>query len=126
MDQYTLIKHIHMSAAVLSFLGFLLRGIWMLQGSQLLKAKLTRVLPHIIDTVLLGAAIYLVIASQMYPFVVNWITAKVVLLVVYIVAGTVALKRGKTKRTRIMALVISIVAVMSIFAIAAIKPAMSF
>ena len=37
-----------------------------------------------------------------YPFVHGWLTTKVVLLVVYIVLGTYALKRGHTKRIRWM------------------------
>ena len=122
MEYYTLAKHIHMGAASLSLLGFLLRGFWMFKESPLLQAKLTKILPHIIDTVLLAAAIYLVILLQAYPFQVNWITAKVLLLVAYIITGTIALKRGKTKLIRIITWFISLALIMSIFAIAAIKP----
>lgn len=122
MEYYLIIKKLHMSAAVLSFLGFLLRGYWMMMGSKLLNAKLSRVLPHIIDTILLGSAIYLVFASQMYPFVVNWITAKVVLLIAYILLGTVALKRGKTKKVRVLAFVVSVLTICAIFGIASAKP----
>jgi len=122
MDYYLVVKKIHMSAAVLSFLGFLLRGYWMMMGSKLLNAKPTKVLPHIIDTVLLGSAIYLVFASQMYPFVVNWITAKVILLIAYILLGTVALKRGKTKKVKIGAFVVSVLIICAIFGIASAKP----
>jgi len=125
VEHYLLVKQIHMVAAGLSLLGFLLRGYWMMSGNQLLQAKPTKILPHIIDTVLLAAAIYLVVILQVYPFVVNWVTAKVVLLVVYIIAGTVALKRGKTKQSRVIAFIISVAAILSIFAIASIKPALS-
>ena len=126
MEYYALVKHIHVTAAGLSFLGFMLRSYWMLTNNALLKSKPSKVLPHIIDTLLLIAAIYLVVVTQMYPFVVNWVTAKVLLLVVYIVAGTIALKRGKTKRKRVNALLIATASVLAIFAIAAIKPALSF
>ena len=122
MEYYTLVKHIHMGAASLSLLGFLLRGFWMFKESPLLQAKSTKILPHIIDTVLLGAAIYLVVLMQAYPFQVNWITAKLLLLVAYIITGTVALKRGKTKSIRIIAWLVSLAIILSIFAIAAIKP----
>jgi uncharacterized membrane protein SirB2 len=119
MEYYALVKHIHMSAASLSLLGFLLRGYWMLKESPLLQAKLTKILPHIIDTTLLASAIYL---FQAYSFEVNWIVAKMALLVAYIVVGTIAIKRGKTKTTRVIAFVVSIAIILSIFAIAAIKP----
>ena len=123
--EYLLVKQIHMTAASLSLLGFLIRGFWMYRESPLLQAKLTKILPHIIDTILLVSAIYLVITLQAYPFEVNWITAKVFLLVAYIVVGTIALKRGKTKKIRIVAFIISLLIILSIFAIAAIKPWMS-
>ena len=123
---YSLVKKIHMFAAVASFLGFMLRGYWMMMGSKLLNAKLTKVLPHIVDTLLLATAIYLVILTQQYPFVVNWVTAKVILLVAYIVVGTIALKKGPTKKIRIIAFVVSVVLISAIFGIASAKPALSF
>lgn len=126
MEIYPIVKHIHMTAAVLSLLGFILRGFWMLSDSHLLSKKPVKILPHIIDTILLVAAIYLVVITQMYPFVVNWITAKVLLLVVYIVAGTIALKRGKTKQIKIIAFVIALLSVIGIFGIASVKPALTF
>ena len=38
-----------------------------------------------------------------YPFGNGWLTMKVALLVVYIVLGSVALKRGRTRRIRVAA-----------------------
>ncbi|MDA0689709.1 MAG: SirB2 family protein, partial [Proteobacteria bacterium] len=67
-------------------------------------------------------AIALVVMSRQYPIVVGWVTIKIVLLVMYIVLGTLALKRGKTKQQRIAFLVASLITVAAIFAVAAIKP----
>ncbi|MET1255651.1 SirB2 family protein [Aliikangiella maris] len=115
-------KHIHMSAASISLVGFLLRGFWMWRESPLLHAKLTKILPHIIDTVLLSAAIYMLVVSQVNPFQVSWLSTKIFLLVVYIVLGMFALKRGKTKSARMIALLTSIVAILCIFAVAMYRP----
>jgi len=125
VEIYPLVKHVHMAAALLSFLGFTLRGIWMVMESDLLQAKLTRILPHIIDTVLLAAAIYLLVLLQINPLVTFWVAAKLLLLVAYIVIGTIALKRGRTKRTRVIALAVSIATIMAIFALAAVKPVLA-
>jgi uncharacterized membrane protein SirB2 len=38
-----------------------------------------------------------------YPFVDGWLTAKLLALLAYIVLGTIALKRGKTRPARITA-----------------------
>ena len=53
MQAYAVVKHIHVAAVLASGGFFLLRGLWMMQESSLLNARLVRVLPHVIDTILL-------------------------------------------------------------------------
>src|SRR5690606_22058980 len=57
---------------------------------------------YAIDTVLLLAAISLAVLTGQYPFVDAWLTVKILLLVVYIVLGSYALKRGRTPTIRIV------------------------
>lgn len=97
---YTAIKNIHIACVALSGSLFLLRGIWSLRESAMLRQRWVKVVPHIIDTLLLASALTMVVLSGQYPFVQGWLTAKVVALVLYIVLGSVALKRGKTKPAR--------------------------
>ncbi|HRP66387.1 MAG TPA: SirB2 family protein [Thauera sp.] len=102
---YYALKHLHVSCVVLSVAGFLLRGLWMISGSPLLKHRLTRVLPHVIDSVLLLSAIALAVMIAQYPFAADWVTAKVLGLLAYIGLGTVALKRGRTLTVRVSAFI---------------------
>jgi len=97
-----ILKAVHVGSAMLSIAGFALRGVWMLQGSPLLKARATRILPHVVDTLLLGSAIALALRIAQYPFVHAWLTAKVLALLVYIVLGSVALKHGRSRRVRVL------------------------
>jgi len=53
--------------------------------------------------VLLASAIALATMLRQYPFASGWLTAKVTGLVVYVVLGTIALKRGRTLRVRVAA-----------------------
>ena len=106
---YLAIKHLHVTCVVLSGFGFVLRAIWMLTDSPRLHARLTRILPHVVDTVLLASAIAPSVMVAQYPFVHGWVTAKVLGLLAYIVFGTVALKRGQNLRTRVAALVAALV-----------------
>lgn len=122
MNSYLLIKIVHMTFAALTAVSFSVRGLWMMTESALLEKKLVKVLPHIIDTVLLVSAITLVIMSGQYPWVAAWVGIKVVLLVAYIVLGTFALKRGKTKQLRIVFFAASIATLLALFAVAGIKP----
>jgi len=102
-EWYAVLRATHITCAALSIAGFLLRGTWMLRGSPLLRARATRILPHIVDTLLLASAIGLLFLINQAPFANHWLTAKVVLLLVYIGLGTVALKRGRTRRVRVVA-----------------------
>ncbi len=95
-----ILRAVHVGSALLSIAGFVLRGVWMLQGSPLLKARTTRILPHIVDTLLLGSAIALALRIAQYPFVHAWLTAKVLALLAYIVLGSIALKYGRSRRVR--------------------------
>ncbi|MFZ6767923.1 SirB2 family protein [Undibacterium sp. Di26W] len=105
LPSYLAIKHLHMTCAALSGSLFLLRGIWMWRSSSMLARRWVRILPHVIDTVLLASALTLAIWSGQYPFRQDWLTAKLLALILYIVLGTVALKRGKTPAIRAVALV---------------------
>ena len=85
---------------MLSGVGFALRGAWALAGSPLARARLTRVLPHVVDSCLLLSAIALAWMAGQYPFVHGWLTAKIVGLLAYIGLGMVALKPGRAMAVR--------------------------
>ena len=97
------LKYLHVTCVVLSISGYLLRGVWMMRASPWLQKKWVRIVPHVIDTVLLGSAILLAIEIRQYPFVQGWLTAKVLALTAYIVVGAIGLKYGRTKKIRIAA-----------------------
>ncbi len=97
---YLALKHLHLTTVVLSFTLFTLRGIAMLVDSPWLQRRWARIIPHSIDTVLLGSAIGLMLTLRQYPFVHSWLTAKVLGLIVYIILGSIALRYGATKPIR--------------------------
>ena len=107
---YLALKHLHVTCVVLSGLGFCLRGWWMLRDSPMLQQRLVRVLPHVVDTLLLGSALSMVFLSGQYPFVQGWLTAKLGGLLAYIVLGAMALKRGRTKAIRARYFVLALLA----------------
>jgi uncharacterized membrane protein SirB2 len=107
---YLALKHLHITCVVLSGLGFCLRGWWMATASPRLQARLTRVLPHLIDSTLLGSALVMAWMSGQYPFVQGWLTAKVLGLLAYILLGAMALKRAKTRSARLRFFVLALLA----------------
>lgn len=105
---YLALKHVHMTAVVLSLALFVLRGLWMASDSPRLAARWVKVVPHVIDTVLLLSALALAATLGQWPFAQPWLTVKVVLLVVYIGLGMLALKPGRPKRVRLAAFLLAL------------------
>jgi uncharacterized membrane protein SirB2 len=118
MHLYPILKHIHMTAVAASGLFFLLRGLWMMHESSLLNAKFTRVLPHIIDTVLLLSAAGLVLEMGSIPL---WVQVKVVALFVYIFLGVVAFRLAKGWGSRVTAFVAALLTFGFIISVAVTK-----
>ncbi len=102
IEFYPQIKSVHIAAVMASGLLFFLRGASLHAGMQWAMAAPVRYLSYAIDTTLLTAALMLASLLHQYPFVHGWLTVKVVLLVIYIGFGTFALKRGSTRRIRVL------------------------
>ena len=100
---YALLKMIHVSSVILSYSLFFLRGVWLIRDSTNLRQRWVKILPHIIDTVLLTSAVFLAMTIQQNPLQDSWLTAKVAGLLLYIALGMVAIRFGKTRRTKIIA-----------------------
>lgn len=99
-EAYGALEAAHVALVLLSGAGFALRGAWMLRGSPLLERRVVRVLPHVIDTGLLLSGASLAVIARLWPPDHPWLAAKLLLLVAYVAAGTVALRRGRTRRIR--------------------------
>lgn len=100
---YSLLKQLHLATLAITLALFVLRGVWMMTHSPMLQARWVRIVPHVNDTLLLASGIGLAVLIQQYPLLHGWLTAKFFALILYIVLGTFALKRGKTQGQRIAA-----------------------
>ena len=100
IEFYPQIKAVHVAAVMASGLLFFLRGAAVQLGASWPMAAPLRYLSYTIDTVLLTAALMLATILHQFPFVQGWLTAKVLLLVCYVVLGSLALKRGRTLKAR--------------------------
>lgn len=103
-----MIKLIHMSTALISIIFFVIRGFWVFNHSEMMSKKWVKIVPHINDTVLLVTAIFLAISIQQYPFTHEWLTAKFIALLLYIVFGMFALKRAKKMSYKVVFFVLSL------------------
>jgi uncharacterized membrane protein SirB2 len=94
-----------MIAAIATISGFVLRGYWMMVQSDKLQLKVTRIAPHIIDTLFLLSGIALISILQLNALSQAWLLAKFGGLIGYIVLGTFAIKRGPSLQIRVVAFV---------------------
>jgi uncharacterized membrane protein SirB2 len=101
IEFYSQIKWVHIAAVSASGILFFIRGLALHAGAAWPMAAPLRYLSYAIDTVLLTAALMLVTILHQYPFVHGWLTVKVLLLLVYVVLGSLALKRGRTRAVRV-------------------------
>jgi uncharacterized membrane protein SirB2 len=105
---YSTLKLIHVSTAILTISGFTLRGFWMLTSSSNLERRVVRIAPHIIDTAFLLSGIALIWTLHLPVLSQPWLLAKFAALIVYIVLGAIALRRGKTMHIRVTAFVLAL------------------
>ena len=120
------IKTIHLTCVALSFSGFFIRGIWMLQGSVKLKQRWVKITPHIVDTLLLASAVMLAVQWRLSPLEHAWLMAKIIGLLVYIGAGMVALRFGRSRNVRLTAWVFGLLTFLYIVSVALTKSVMGW
>ena len=117
-EYYLFLRHAHIGFVIASVTLFVIRGGLMLAGSPHVHAGVLRYTSYTIDTMLLTAAFMLTSVIHQYPFATGWLTMKVVLLVVYVVLGSIALKRGRTQRVRVIAFVAALLTVAFLYSVA--------
>ena len=123
---YSTLKFIHVCVALLTISGFLLRGYWMMTASTKLQQRWVRVLPHVLDTVFLLVGIGLIMTLHLQVMHSGWLLMKIAALIVYIVLGTIALKRGATRKIRVSAFILAILTFAYITGVALSKSMLSW
>jgi len=120
------IKWVHVACALLSGSGFFVRGILMIRESAWLQARMVKVFPHVVDTVLLVSAIALASRWGWAALQLPWLLAKIVALLVYIGLGVAALRTGHSKRVRVLAWLAAMLVFVYIIAVAVSKSPLVF
>jgi len=105
IDLYPQVRLAHIGLVLISGFLFAARGAGVLVGAPWSMAPAVRRLSYAIDTALLGAALWLLYILDLNPFAVPWLSTKIALLLAYIVLGTLALKRARTMRVRLLCFV---------------------
>jgi uncharacterized membrane protein SirB2 len=100
---YPLLKHLHLTCILLTLVLFIARALAVFSGASWPARSWARIVPHLIDSLLLASGLALAFSLQQYPFVHAWLSAKFFALTAYIVLGSLALKHAKTQSARLFA-----------------------
>ena len=123
---YALLKLMHMSLALTSIAGFILRWCWRMQRSRLASASFVRVIPHLVDTLLLGTAVLMVLDLGQAPVSAHWLTAKISGLLLYILFGMMAMRSAPEARRSVPAFTASVLVFAWILSVAWTKSPLGF
>lgn len=119
IEFYAQIKWVHIASIIASGLLFLLRGSLVMTGRErIAMLSPLRFLSYGVDTVLLSAALMLLTILPHAMYANGWLTIKLVLVAIYVVLGSVALKRGRTARARAGSFIAALAVYLTIVGIA--------
>ncbi|WP_338844934.1 SirB2 family protein [Massilia sp. W12] len=99
---YALLKSLHMLCAGLSISLFCWRAMLVLRGLAL--ARTLKILPHVIDTVLLACGVSMAIMARLNPAQQPWLGLKLGCLLAYIILGKISLAANTPPKARRAAL----------------------
>lgn len=123
---YLTFKTLHMTFALLSFTGFLLRSYLMFIDSKWLSHKAVLIAPNLIDGLFLGCGFWMAFMVNFGLFNQPWLSMKVLLLMFYLFFVGMTLSRGKTKIIRVGAFFCAVFTFVYIVGIAINKTAISW
>jgi uncharacterized membrane protein SirB2 len=109
IEFYPQIRWLHIMLALLSGMLFTLRGIGVLcKHGELANTVPVRYLSYTIDIALLTAALMLLTMLRLSVLETDWLLAKIVLLLCYIVLGSFALRRAPTRHAKAVCFVLAL------------------
>jgi uncharacterized membrane protein SirB2 len=115
---YPWLKALHVGAVMVSGTLFAARGLARELRLGIAMAAPVRYASYTIDSVLLIAAIGLVVVLAGHHIRLDWVVAKVILLPVYVVLGSFALKRARTDSLRRISFALALLTFAAIYSIA--------
>ncbi|EHZ1051655.1 SirB family protein [Salmonella enterica] len=116
---------LHLICVALSVSLFVARYWWRYCGHALAAARWTRIVPPVIDTLLLLSGIGLIVKTHILPFTElgSWLTEKLFGVIIYIVLGFIALdyRQARSQQARFITFPLALVVLYIIIKLATTK-----
>lgn len=117
-EYYDSIKTLHIVTVITSGALFAVRGLAIQLGFRQAMAAPLRYLSYGIDSLLFSAAVIMVGMLHDVWLSAGWLWLKLALLPVYVVLGSFALKRGRTRVIRLVTYLAALAVFLSMYSIA--------
>ena len=98
----SLLKTIHILLVFVVICSFIVRFI-LLDRGVFPRQRWLKVLPHVLDTLLLASGITLAVNFVQYPAQAVWLSTKLMALFVYVLFGVMAMRAQRSRRQRWLA-----------------------
>ncbi len=125
MNAFNVLITLHLTSVALSISLFVLRYWWRWAHHPRAQARWVRVVPHVVDSVLLLSGAGLMGVTGYIPFTVKgaWLTEKLFGVIIYIVLGFIALgrHRPRSQQSGFIAFLLGLVVLYIIIKLAATK-----
>ncbi|MDM2827043.1 invasion regulator SirB2 [Citrobacter sp. Cpo089] len=125
MSTFGVLLNVHLISIALSVGLLTLRFWWRYTDSRLACARWTRIVPPVVDTVLLLSGVALMVKAHVLPFTEHgtWLTEKLFGVIIYIVLGFIALdyRRARSQQARLIAFPLALVVLYIIIKLATTK-----
>lgn len=108
---------LHKVAVLLSIVGFFGRGIGHIFNQNWVNKKPVKILPHVVDTLLILSAVGIVLVTG-FSFSDPWIVAKILGLIAYIGLGLMAFRFAKTRGQKGLYWLLALIVLFYIVAVA--------
>ena len=115
---YLTIKTLHLSLVALSLTIFFIRGMMMLMKNPHYRHKIFRIVPPVVDTLLLASGITLMIIIEQYPTTQDWLAVKLSALLLYIILGILALNRANNLKLQISSFIAALATIYFMYSVA--------
>ncbi|GGY68184.1 SirB family protein [Cellvibrio zantedeschiae] len=99
---YEILKHTHLTAILLSFILFFVRGNLMMRSPSKASHKIFLIAPHIVNLILIVSGISLAVTLHLNPADQPWLAVKLVALIVYIALGVLTFKHPKLQVRKVL------------------------
>ena len=125
MSTISVLLNVHLISIAFSVSLLTLRFWWRYTDARLARARWTRIVPPVVDTVLLVSGVALMIKTHILPFTEQgtWLTEKLFGVIIYIVLGFIALdyRRARSRQARLIAFPLALVVLYIIIKLATTK-----